>query len=154
MPKIYRCNKIDETGNICNETNENNFNEGRYTTCKKCRLKFMIDYNKLKKEEKQNQNTTKIDPDNHIRELIEDTISNVSLIKNQTIPNIIRRLEKDITEECLNFEDKIKIFEAKFEDSIKKFEDKISSLENENIALKIQLLNFKECIQKSLNEKL
>ena len=141
MPKVYRCDKTNEEGNICNDTNEQNFIEGRYNTCKKCRLKIMADYNKKKKNEKQTQKANTIDPDNHIRTLIKDTISDITLIKN--LPDIIHRLEKDISEECLNFNDKIT-----------KFEEKISLLENENIALKLQLLNFKEYIQKTLNEKL
>lgn len=143
MPKTYRCNKIKEDGEVCNETDENNFTEGRYTSCKKCRLKVMSDYNKFKKEEKKDKNTNKIDPDNHVRYLIEDTITRVSLINNMTIPKIIHKLEMDITNECVNLSEKINTFE-----------NKILELENENIRLKLQLLKFKEHIQNILNEKL
>jgi hypothetical protein len=141
MPKIYRCDKINEEGNICNETDQQNFTEGRYNTCKKCRLKIMTDYNKKKKDEKENKKNNTTDPDKNIRKIIEEIIKDTPTIKN--LPNIIRKLEKDITEECMNFDDKIK-----------KFEERISILENENIALKLQILKFKEYIQKTLNEKL
>jgi hypothetical protein len=141
MPKVYRCDKTNEEGDICNETDPQNFTEGRYNTCKKCRSKFMEDYNKQKKDEKQNKKANTVDPDNRIRTLIKDTISDTPIIKN--LPKVIHKLEKDISEECLNFNDKIT-----------KFEEKISSLENENIALKLQLVKFKEYIQKILNEKL
>jgi hypothetical protein len=154
MTKIYRCNKINEKGSVCNETDENNFRKGRYNTCKKCRLRVMSEYNKSKKEQKQNEDANKTDPDNHIRCLIEDTITRVPLINKKTIPCIIHKLELDITEECLIFDEKLKKFETNFEEKIKILVSKISTLEDENITLKLQMLNFKEYIRKTLNEKL
>jgi hypothetical protein len=114
----------------------------------------MSEYNKSKKEQKQNEDANKTDPDNHIRCLIEDTIIRVPLINKKTIPCIIHNLELDITEECLNFEEKIKKFETNFEEKIKILVSKISTLEDENILLKLQMVNIKEYIRKTLNEKL
>ena len=143
MPKNYRCNKINEKGEICNETDEDNFSEGRYTTCKKCRLRVMAEYNKSKKEEKQRKVTAKPDPNNHTIKLIKDTILLVPLIDKMAVPVKIHDLEVNISNICSDFG-------KKFQD----FETKMSSLEDENIKLKLQLLSFKEYMQKILNEKL
>lgn len=143
MPKKYRCNKINEKGEICNDTNEDNFSEGRYTTCIKCRLKIMSEYNKAKKEEKQGKTPVKSESDKHTIELIKDTIQLVPLIDKMAVPVKIHDLEVNISNICTDFG-------KKFQD----FETKMSLLEDENIKLKLQLLSFKEYMQKILNEKL
>jgi hypothetical protein len=39
MPKDFLCNKIID-GVVCNENNPENFEPGRYSTCKKCRVRI------------------------------------------------------------------------------------------------------------------
>jgi len=46
MSKEYFYSKIVETGLPCGERDVSKFIEGRYSTCRQCRLKFMSDYNK------------------------------------------------------------------------------------------------------------
>lgn len=172
MPKAYRCNKFNEKGVVCNETNENNFSEGRYNTCKKCRLRIMTEYNKSRRGKKEEESVSKNDLNNHIVFLIEDTISRFPLINNKlTISESIERVEKDISEESSTLNDKIDMIKNKnidLENEVKQLKFKISlfdtlferieilneknrslhikfsDLENENIILKSMISKFKD----------
>ncbi len=98
MPKTYYCDKILDNGIICGERDTSKFIEGRYTTCRACRLNLMSKYNKSKTSKKQEEVSNKIDPDTSIRYLIEDTIKRIPLINKNTIPERIEGLEEDITD--------------------------------------------------------
>lgn len=97
MPKSYFCDKLSESGAICGETDISKFIEGRYTTCKSCRLQMMSQYNKTKTSKKKDKEAKKVDPDCNIRYLIEDTIKRVPFIGFQTIPDRIESSEEDLT---------------------------------------------------------
>jgi hypothetical protein len=97
MTKEYFCSKILSTGITCGERDSSKFISGRYTTCKKCRLQKMSDYNKSKTSKKKDEESEKIDPDCNIRWIIEDTIKRIPLINRQTIPERIESSEEDIT---------------------------------------------------------
>jgi hypothetical protein len=97
MPKVYYCNKLLENGATCGERDVSKFIEGRYTTCKSCRLRAMSIYNKSKTSKKKDEESSKTDPDCNIRWLIEDTIKRVPFMGKQTIPERIESSEEDIT---------------------------------------------------------
>lgn len=97
MPKDYYCNKLLPNGTVCREREVTKFIEGRYTTCKACRLRSMSDYNKSKTSKKKDIEATKADPDCNIRYLIEDTIKRVPFIQRQTILERIESSEEDVT---------------------------------------------------------
>lgn len=151
MSKTYRCNKINEKGSICNETDENNFSEGRYSTCKKCRLRVMSEYNKAKKEQKQNEDANKIDPDNHIRYLIEDTITRVPLLDNKM--SVVDKFN-DLDTEMSNVFNSCINEMRKLSERIKKIEKENSEMEEEILTLKIQAKNTQKHIKNILNEEI
>jgi hypothetical protein len=97
MPKDYYCNKLLPNGTVCGEREISKFIDGRYTTCKNCRLRSMSDYNKSKTSKKKDTEATKTDPDCNIRYLIEDTIKRVPFIQRQTILERIESSEEDVT---------------------------------------------------------
>ena len=98
MSKRYFCDKLLDSGLICGETDISKFIEGRYTSCKSCRLQMMSQYNKSKNSKKKDNEAKKVDPDCNIRYLIEDTINRVPFLGQQTIPDRIKSSEEDITE--------------------------------------------------------
>jgi hypothetical protein len=140
MPKIYRCNKINELGITCGETEAFRFEDGRYTTCKKCRLRFMSEYNKSKKSNKKEEVVNKIDPDNNIRYVIEDTILRTKILNGASIPSKIEDLEIDISQIAeKNYEIMIQLIEFKEIVSLK-----MNELKKENDLLKIQVKVLKD----------
>jgi cyclopropane fatty-acyl-phospholipid synthase-like methyltransferase len=98
MPKDYFCSKILDTGFPCGERDVSKFIEGRYSTCRQCRLRSMSDYNKTKTEKCKEDKTKKIDPDKDIRWLIEDTFLRVPLLSNQTIKERMESNEYDVSD--------------------------------------------------------
>jgi hypothetical protein len=98
MPKEYFCSKILDTGLPCGERDVSKFIEGRYSTCRQCRLRSMSDYNKLKTDKSKEQKSKKIDPDSDIRWLIEDTFLRVPLLSGQTIKERMENNEFDVSE--------------------------------------------------------
>ena len=144
MPKEYFCSKILDTGLPCGERDESKFIEGRYSTCRQCRLRSMSEYNKTKTEKGKEQKSKKIDPDNDIRWLIEDTFLRVPILSGQTIKERMENNEFDVSElleKHFDYVDKtnlkIETLERKLENSYKciemfKFllpEDKLESFE-------------------------
>lgn len=107
MPKSYFCDKLSESGVICGEIDISKFIEGRYSTCKSCRLQMMSQYNKTKTSKKKDKEVKKIDPDCNIRYLIEDTIKRVPFIGFQTIPDKIESSEEDLTDVLNLFQEHI-----------------------------------------------
>ena len=137
MPKEYFCSKILDTGLPCGERDVSKFIEGRYSTCRQCRLRSMSDYNKMKTDKTKEQKSKKIDPDSDIRWLIEDTFLRVPLLSGQTIKERMENNEFDVSE----------LFEKHF-DYVEKTNIKIRNLEknlenSENKFLKcIELFKF------------
>jgi hypothetical protein len=119
MPKDYFCSKILDTGLPCGERDESKFIEGRYSTCRQCRLRSMSDYNKTKTSKSKEQKSKTIDPDKDIRWLIEDTFLRVPLLSNQTIKERMESNEFDISD----------LLEKHF-DYVEKTNSKIENLEN------------------------
>jgi hypothetical protein len=124
MPKEYFCSKILDTGLPCGERDVSKFIEGRYSTCRQCRLKSMSDYNKTKTSKGKEHKNKTIDPDNDIRWLIEDTFLRVPLLSGQTIKERIESNEFDISdllEKHFEYVEetnaKIKMLETKLENS-------------------------------------
>jgi hypothetical protein len=145
MTKEYFCTKILDTGLPCGERDESKFIEGRYSTCRQCRLRSMSDYNKTKTSKGKEKKTKTIDPDNDIRWLIEDTFLRVPLLSNQTIKERMEDNEFDISDLLGKHHDyveqtnlKIQKLEQKLENSYKCIEmfkfllppEKLELLEN------------------------
>lgn len=91
MPKKYFC-KTMEDFEICGETRPESFEPGRFSICRKCRVKR----NKLSKDKKFDlvieERNNKIDPSSDIRYLIEDIILRYPLLHGKTI---LERFEDD-----------------------------------------------------------
>ena len=106
--KEYFCNKMIDL-KTCGETDPLKFEKGRYSTCKKCRVKLNSSYvaNKKKSEEEQEYKeiTDKVDPDYNIRYIVEETFLNTPLIRNKSIVNVIIANEMELTE-LLNYVNK------------------------------------------------
>jgi hypothetical protein len=98
MPKEYFCTKLNDLEIPCGERDVSKFNEGRYSTCRSCRLKSMSEYNKTKTNKSKEQKNKLLDPDYNIRCLIEDTIKRVPISSDQTIVERIENNEFDISE--------------------------------------------------------
>lgn len=98
MPKTYYCNKLIDGSVVCGETNPENFTEGRYNTCRTCRLQMMSSYNKNRREEIREKKIRELDPSQDIRFVVEDTIKRIPLLDGKTISDKITNLEEDIGE--------------------------------------------------------
>jgi len=126
MSKVYFCNKILENGSICGERELSKFIEGRYTTCKPCRLRNMSQYNKSKTSKKKDVESTKIDPDCNIRYLIEDTIKRIPFMGGETIPERIESSEEDIS----NVFEKVHAYFDKNNKTIERMQKEIDELKS------------------------
>jgi hypothetical protein len=97
--KIHYCDKMVEN-KVCGEMNPVNFETGRYSTCKRCRIKMNNKNRAIKNKKLENDiyetKANIIDPDVDIRYLIEETINNVNFIRKKSIINAILDMEQDI----------------------------------------------------------
>jgi hypothetical protein len=93
--KVYFCTKT-ENFKVCGETNPQNFIEGRYSTCKNCKNKYVRELNKEKKAAKNEEVRNTIDPSTNIRYLIMDCISNYPLLDGKSVEYKIKSCENDI----------------------------------------------------------
>jgi hypothetical protein len=133
MPKNYYCDKIVK-GKICGETNIDNFTEGRYSTCKKCRASFVSEYSKSKKIKAKaeiNISTT------HLKWFIEDIMLRNPILNNKSVLENFNDLEENITE-VYNFCHK------KLEDKFEQMTLSIKELKEENEVLKLKIRNLEE----------
>lgn len=137
MPKDYFCNKLLPNGTVCGEREVSKFINGRYTTCKPCRLRNMSDYNKTKTSKKKDEEVTKTDPDCNIRYLIEDTIKRVPFIQKQTIIERIKSSEDDVTD-ILNLHHE---YVEKTDFIIEKIKKQMEEMKNEIKNLKEEIKN-------------
>jgi hypothetical protein len=148
MPKEYFCTKLTDMGLPCGERDETKFIEGRYSTCRSCRLKFMSEYNKTKTNKGKEQKNKQIDPDCNIRYLIEDTIIRVPLISNQTIVERMEDTEHDVSRILLlhhEYVDKSELKMEKLEKQIKTMSNYIKillTLLPENKLEELEKINF------------
>jgi predicted transcriptional regulator len=110
----------------------------------------MSEYNKVKKEQKQNEDANKIDPDNHIRYLIEDTITRVPLLDNKM--SIVDKFN-DLDIEMSNVFNSCVTEMKKLSERLKKIEKENSEMEEEILTLKIQAKNTQKHIKNILAEK-
>ena len=93
MPKEFICRQI-KNGELCGETNPENFSSGRYTACKSCRSKMASKLINEKKIKDKDEKANRIDPDEDTRYLIEDTIKRIPLINNKTVQEAIRDIDE------------------------------------------------------------
>lgn len=130
MPKVYFCRQ-EINSEICGETNPENFEVGRYSSCRKCRAKYHERKRKTKKEEVIETSVEILDPLKNIRYVIEDTVRRIPLLEGQTIPDKILNIDADISELVIaNSELKEKMNELF--DYIKKLELEIQLLKKIN----------------------
>ena len=174
MPKEYYCNKDIGGGETCCESNPENFEPGRYSTCRKCRTRINNENrNERKKkieEEKVSTKIQEIDPDVNGRFLIEETLINAPLFRRKTIIKAIEDIEQDITDvfdDCnknINgVKDDVEIIKENYR-IIKKDNDilknEVKYLEKENLTLNEKIidltLEFKNILSKfqSIENKL
>jgi len=159
MPKIYRCDKINELGITCGETDNTKFEKGRYSTCKNCRLRFMSEYNKSKREHKQEDIISKVDPDNNIRWVIEDTIKRVRFCGDYTILEKFKDNDELLGEALSTNYKRNENTELKVYELENMFSMMFKELKKENELLKIEINTLKEKLSdglksESLKEKL
>ena len=93
MPKEFICRQI-KNGELCGETNPENFSSGRYTACKSCRSKMASKLLNEKKIKDKDDKANFLDPDEDTRYLIEDTIKRIPLINNKTVQEAIRDIDE------------------------------------------------------------
>jgi hypothetical protein len=70
MPKEYYCKNFIE-GNICGEKDIDKFEIGRYSICKKCRNKSIVDKTNQRKQLDLIDKVKKIDPKENIQDVVE-----------------------------------------------------------------------------------
>jgi len=97
MSKQYFCKRILEAGYVCGEKDIKKFEPGRYTVCKACRLKYMSDYNKNRRNIALNERMDELDPDKKIRAVVEDTIVRIPLLDGKTIQQRMDDNEEEIS---------------------------------------------------------
>ena len=144
MPKTYCCDKILENGTICGESDITKFMDGRYTTCKPCRYRLMSVYNKNKTTERKDKRIETIDPDAHLRFIIEDTLRRVPLIGRQSVIERIKNGEDDVSgffENQYTTNDRVNLKLLQLEQKINTMQLYIDNLEKEVSDLKSKKVN-------------
>lgn len=84
MPKTYYCDKVRDL-KICGENNPQNFNPGRYSTCKNCRNAYVRELNKINKNKEKVEKNNTVDPSGSLTSLITDIVLNIPLIDKKTL---------------------------------------------------------------------
>ena len=140
--KQHYCEKINNMGFICRESDSTKFEEGRYNICKQCRLYYMKLYNKSKKDNKKDENVNKLDPDKNIRFIVEDTVKRMSFIEGFTIKDKIDGLDKDLSSISEKTEGNM-IKYLNFENIVV---EKIQELKKENDVLRKEIQELKKII--------
>jgi hypothetical protein len=139
--KIHYCDKMVEN-KVCGEMNPTNFEAGRYSTCKRCRIKINNKNRTIKNKKLENDiyetKANIIDPDVDIRYLIEETINNVNFIRKKSIINAILDMEQDITDVLTGSDEKI----DKIWNEINLLREKNRILENVNSHLQDRLTDL------------
>jgi len=135
VSKIYFC---DKTVNfkVCGETNPENFIEGRYSTCKKCRNKYVREIYKEKKTSKNEEFNKIVDPSSNIRTLIVDTIKNCPIIDGKSIEYKIKSAEDDIGDVLCTSSDSLEKFKMEVYQEIGSLKNIIQTLQEEIRILK------------------
>jgi hypothetical protein len=92
MPKVYFCKKYNDFVQCC-ETNPINFESGRYSICKKCRITASAEQKRKKKEESKK---------NELHENIKEVINTENLINGKTIVDTLNDSIKIVSEVSFN----------------------------------------------------
>jgi hypothetical protein len=137
MPKtkVYFCTKT-KNFKVCGETDPSKFVDGRYSTCKECRNKYVRDYNKEKKLNEAEEKNKEIDPSANIRYLIIDTIRHAPIMDGHSVEEKIRGNEDDISEVLCTNSDNLDKFKIEIYKEFNKLHEKIRDLEQEILKIK------------------
>jgi hypothetical protein len=97
MPKQHFCKKA-ENNIVCGEHNPENFEEGRYSICKKCRTKATYESVKKKRDKEKEIKVEEIKTEFNILDIAKDTFLKVPVKNGETIEqnldSVIRSLNK------------------------------------------------------------
>ena len=134
-PKVYYCTKTKDF-QVCGETNPENFVQGRYSTCKECRNKYVRDYNNETKINEAEEKNKEIDPSANIRTLIIDTLRKSPIIDGYSVEDKIRGNDDDISEVLYTSSKNLDKFKEEMYLEMSKLIKRIHDLENELSNLK------------------
>ena len=158
MSKEYYCKQIIDL-EFCGETNPENFDPGRYSSCKSCRKKLNKESSKKIREnarrEKEMDNIEKIDNakgnlGQNIRNLIVDTIHTYPIFEGMNILQRIEKREFSISEHMESIQNKFSKYDLLIENitkESKKIKEENIFLKNENEYLRKEIINIKRILQ-------
>jgi len=114
MSKSYFCNKITD-GIQCKDTNPENFEKSRYSICKKCRSKSIMENKSYRNNLELYDKVKKIDPKEEVQLVIEYSLKNKNFIGELSIFDnieILNKNNKELVEKIdLEVNDKQKIIQ-------------------------------------------
>jgi hypothetical protein len=94
MPKSYFCNKITD-GIQCKDINPENFEKGRYSICKKCRIKNVMENKSYRNNMELYDKVKKIDPKEELQLVVEYSLKNKNFTGELSIFDNIEILNKN-----------------------------------------------------------
>jgi hypothetical protein len=142
MSKEYLCKQIKD-GEICGETNVENFTKGRYSKCIECKNKYHKDYHKkvvAAKELEMNMiiveriNQNKGDLGKNIHDMIDDMF--------HTYP--LKSIGIALPVKLKEYEDEMKNFISKVSNIMQGMDKKLEHLIKENTKIKEENIKIKE----------
>ena len=129
MPKQHFCKKV-ENNIVCGEHNSENFEEGRFSICRKCRTRSTYESVKKKRDKDKELKIEEIKTEFNILDITKDTFLKVP-VKNgltieQNLDSVIRSINKieiDRTNDANIMNLNITLFQKKQNEFQKNYED-------------------------------